>query len=191
MRGRLSYSCCFVGCGIQELFKTAHSILDQFPCSFILYTFSLRPCSAPFSRMDTATVCKKSRFISSDRLYFHRIDNLSISYHTISMLMLTSLSGDEILLPKYVNVSTNFSSLPQSDEMALFCLKHLHSRWGQYLLQPALSYATEILLESVYLLEVPGHLRNLRLLEFCEVSSASYLFQREFSFIISINIRST
>ena len=31
------------------------------------------------------------------------IDNLSVAVHTFSMRMLTSLSVDEILLPRYVN----------------------------------------------------------------------------------------
>ena len=43
------------------------------------------------------------------------IDNLSIAVR-----MLTSLSIDEILLPRYVNWSTNFRVLPLRMEMALF-----------------------------------------------------------------------
>ena len=39
---------------------------------------------------------------------FHMISNLSIAVHTFPMHMLASLSVDEILLPKYVNWSTNF-----------------------------------------------------------------------------------
>ena len=37
-----------------------------------------------------------------------QIDNLPIAYYTFARHMLTSLSVDEILLPKYVNLSTNF-----------------------------------------------------------------------------------
>ena len=36
------------------------------------------------------------------------VDCLSIGVHTLPMSMLTSFSVDEILLPKYMNWSTNF-----------------------------------------------------------------------------------
>ena len=38
MGGRWPYSCCFMGCCFQDLFKVAHIILVQFLCSF----FSIR-----------------------------------------------------------------------------------------------------------------------------------------------------
>ena len=37
---------------------------------------------------------------------FHKVDNLLV--HALPIHMLTSLSVDEILLPNYVNWSTNF-----------------------------------------------------------------------------------
>ena len=43
----------------------------------------------PFSSMDTATAWKKSRFILSDRLDFHMIDSLSITFHAFVRHMLT------------------------------------------------------------------------------------------------------
>ena len=39
------------------------------------------------------------------------IDNLSIIVHTFAMRILTSLSIDEIFLPKYVKLSTNSRGL--------------------------------------------------------------------------------
>ena len=60
------------------------------------------------SNNDTATIWKKSRSILSERLDFHMIDNLSIAINAFTMRILTSLSGDEILLPRCVNWSTNF-----------------------------------------------------------------------------------
>ena len=45
------------------------------------------------------------------------IDNLSIVTHTLSKHMLISISVDQILLPRYMNWSTNFRGLP-FNEMA-------------------------------------------------------------------------
>ena len=52
------------------------------------------------------------------------IDSLSIVFHAFSWCMLTSLSVDEILLLRYVNLSTNFLGLPLKVEMTS-CLKHM------------------------------------------------------------------
>ena len=41
--------------------------------------------------------------------------------------MLTSLSLDEMLLPRYVNWSTNSKGMPLRVEMAPSCLKHTNS----------------------------------------------------------------
>ena len=41
--------------------------------------------------------------------------------------MLTSLSVDEILLQKYVNLSTNFKGLTLEVEVAPFHLKHINT----------------------------------------------------------------
>ena len=43
--------------------------------------------------------------------------NLSIAIHTLLIYMLTSLSVDEILLPRYTNYS-NFKGLPYNEEIA-------------------------------------------------------------------------
>ena len=77
--------------------------------------------------MDTATAWKKSHFILSDRLDFHMIDSLSITLPTLANYMLTSLSGDEILLPRYVIWSTNFRGLPLRMKIAHFHLKYMNS----------------------------------------------------------------
>ena len=61
----------------------------------------------PYCSMDTAPVWKKSCFILLDRPDFYMIDSLLIVVHVFTMRMLTSLSVDEILLPRYVNLSTN------------------------------------------------------------------------------------
>ena len=46
------------------------------------------------------------------------VDNSSIAVHTLPACMLTSLSVDEILLPRDMNGSTNFKGLPFNEEMA-------------------------------------------------------------------------
>ena len=65
----------------------------------------------PYICIDTATALKKYRFILSERLDFDKIDNLSSAVHTFLMHMLISISVDEILLPRYVNSSSNFRGL--------------------------------------------------------------------------------
>ena len=65
----------------------------------------------PHSSTDTNLVGKKSCFILSERSHFHMIDTLSIAFHAFDRYMLTSLSVDEIFLPRYLNLSTNFISL--------------------------------------------------------------------------------
>ena len=55
------------------------------------------------------------------------IDKLSIAVHAFAMSMLTLLSVDEILLPKYVNFSTDFKGLPLSVEMTLSRSKYMYS----------------------------------------------------------------
>ena len=77
--------------------------------------------------MDTATYWKKLYFILLDRSNFYRIDNLWIAFHAFARCMLTSFSVDEMLLPRYVNWSTNFRGLLHRVEMASSCLKHMNS----------------------------------------------------------------
>ena len=48
----------------------------------------------------------------TERSDFHMIDKLSIATHTFAVRMLTWLSIDVILLPRYLNSSTNIRGLP-------------------------------------------------------------------------------
>ena len=95
----------------------------QFPCRFVLKRFikvlMVQPCNSTV----TARAWKNSRFISSERLDFHMVDNLSIAVHAFPMRMLTSLSVDEILEPMYVKSSTDYSALSFKVEMTPSCLK--------------------------------------------------------------------
>ena len=81
----------------------------------------------PYSKIDTAIAEKKSCFILSERSDFYMVNNLSMAVYAFTWHMLTSFSVDEILLPKYVNWSTNFRGLPFKVEMASFCFKHMNS----------------------------------------------------------------
>ena len=83
-----------------------------FLCSSRLVFFSVRFVSIhPYSCTVTAITWKKSSFILSDKSDFHMIDSLSIVFHTFARCMWTSLSVDEMLLPRFVNRSTDFKGL--------------------------------------------------------------------------------
>ena len=58
-------------------------------------------------------------FILSEKSDFYVVDNLSIVVYALPMLILTLLSVDEILLPMYMNWSTNFRGLPFNEKIAL------------------------------------------------------------------------
>ena len=122
MGGKWPHSCSFVRCWFQDLFWIACSILVYFLSCFFSMRFVSIYVVHPYSNIDTATAWKKSHFISSDRSNFHIINNQSIEVHTFAGRILTLLSVDEILLHRYVNLSTNFRV-----EMAPSRLKHMYS----------------------------------------------------------------
>ena len=107
----------------------AHSILVQLPSSF----FSIRLVSLhmvhPYNRIDTNTDWKKVRFILSDRSDFHMINNLSIVVHAFASRVYMSFSVDETLLPRHVNLSTNFREPLFRMETSPFLLK-THVLWA-------------------------------------------------------------
>ena len=106
--GKWPYSYGFVRCCFRDLFNITRSI---YMCSS--YLFSIRFVSVyvvlPYCSTDATTAWKKSRFILLDTSDFHLIESLSIAVHVFTRHILTSLSVDETLLPRYVNLSTNFS----------------------------------------------------------------------------------
>ena len=77
----------------------------------------------PYNSTYTINAWKTSCFLLSERSDFSMIDNLSIPVHALPMCLLTSLSVDEILLPKYVNWFINFRGFPSNEEMAPFWTK--------------------------------------------------------------------
>ena len=84
----------------------------------------------PYSSIDAVTAWKKLYFIFMDISNFHLIDNLPITVCIFTKHILISLSVDEILLPRYANLSTNFKGLPLRVEMAHSRLKYVHSCGG-------------------------------------------------------------
>ena len=115
MRGKWPHSCCFVGCHFYYRFKTAHDIFVYFPSSFFSKHFVIVQVIHPYTSTDAAW--KNSHFILSD---FHTIINLSTVVHALPMHVLTLLSFDEILLPRYMNWSNNFRGLSFNQDMATF-----------------------------------------------------------------------
>ena len=104
MGGRWPFNCCFGGCYFQDLFKTASSILMLFPSRFFSEYFVSIHGVHSHNSIDTAW--KKSHFILLDRSDFQMTDYLLIAFYAFHRCMLTSLSVDEMLLPRYVNWST-------------------------------------------------------------------------------------
>ena len=120
MGGRWLYSCCFVGCCFQDLFNTACSILEQWPSTFFSIHFVSIRVVHLYSSIDTIAARKKLRLNLLDRSDFHMTDSLSIAVHTFASHTLTSFSVDEMLLSRYVNLSTSFREPPFNVEMSHF-----------------------------------------------------------------------
>ena len=156
------------------------------PSSFFSISFVSVHVVHPWSSMDTVIALKKSCFILLYGPYFNMTNNFSITFHAFARHMLTSLLVDEMLLPKYVNWSTNLRGLPFRVKMILFCLKYWRSRNEPFFLLFALGYAVRfplglkcfiIYIDSVY------H-------SSCRISSC-FLLVKTLSFIRSMNVGST
>ena len=104
MGGRWPYSCCFLGCCRQDLFNIARSILMQLPSSFFYMRLISVYVVHPYSSIDTAAALKKLRFFLSVRSDFHMTDSQSLAVHVLASRVLMSVSVDETLLPRYVNL---------------------------------------------------------------------------------------
>ena len=102
----------FVECCFKDLFKTVCSIFVKFLSNFFSMHFISIQVVHLYNSTETTTAWKKSSFIFSERADFHMINNLSIAVHAFTMHILILLSVDEILLPRYMNWSTDFRDLP-------------------------------------------------------------------------------
>ena len=69
---------------------------------------------------------KEFPFIFYQTSDFYLVDNQPIVVHPSSMRMLTSLSLDEIILPKYVKILTNFRALSFEDYIVTSRLIHMN-----------------------------------------------------------------
>ena len=98
---------CFLECCFKDLFKTACNILVCFPFSFFTRCFVKVQVVQPYNSTDMAIAWKNPHFISSERSYFLMTVSLSLAFHALPMHMLTMLSVDEILLPRYMIQSTD------------------------------------------------------------------------------------
>ena len=107
------YSCCFVGCYFHYFFNIACSVLVQF-LSSIFFTHFINVHLVHLYR-------KKSHFILLERSDFHMIESLIVVVHSFTRCILTSLSVDETLLLRYVNLPTNFRRRPFTMACTPFC----------------------------------------------------------------------
>ena len=74
----------------------------------------------PYSRIDTTAAWKKLHFILSDRFDFHMINHLSIAVHEFISHLLMLFSVNQTLLPRLLNLSSNFREVPLNVEMPFF-----------------------------------------------------------------------
>ena len=118
MGGKWPYSSCFVERCFQDLFSIAHSIFVQFLSSLFFIGLVCVHVVHLYSNTDTTAAWKKLCFILSVRSDLLLIINLSIAVCAFVRHILVSLSIDEMLLPRYVNLSTNFGEPPFRVEMS-------------------------------------------------------------------------
>ena len=111
MGDKWPYSCCFMECYFQDMFKIIRSLLMQFLSSFFSRYFVSVHVLHLKSSIDTTAAWKKSHFILLDRSDFHMIDSQ----------ILISLLVDGMLL-RYGNLSSNIRELPSRVEMGVCVL---------------------------------------------------------------------
>ena len=127
MGSKCPYCCYFLGCCFQDFIIVVCSILVLFPSYF-------SPCVLlgsmwyihPYCSINTATIGKTFCFIVLEKANLQMINNLLLTVNDFARGMVTSLSVDEILLLRYMNLSTNFLGQPLRAEMAS-CFKHMSS----------------------------------------------------------------
>ena len=132
MEGKWPSSCCFVGCGLSEFFKTGRTILAYNSCiSLESQVVQLYVCT------DMVTGWKISCFIFSE-IWFSYDQQLSMIVPTFHWLFLSPPSVDVILRPMHMSWSNNFRGFAFKIQMALSSFKHryciyLHFSRGHYI----------------------------------------------------------
>ena len=122
------------------------------------------------SRIDMATAWNKYHFISLDRSDFYMIDNLSIAVHTFAKGILVSLLVNATMLPRHVNLSTNFRGPPLRVDVASSHLKHRYSHCLHQAMQQGFSLG-RCICKKCYIICII-HVYYI----FCRISSASCFF---------------
>ena len=127
MGGKWPYISCLVEFCVQNLYITMHRILVLFTSSF----FSMHLVSVqvvhPYSSFTQPQLERNPMLFCRRDQIFYMINNLLIVFHTFVTLMLTSFSEDEIWLPRYVNLWTNFRGKPLRVEMPPSNFKYVNS----------------------------------------------------------------
>ena len=95
MVGKWPYSCCFVGCCLQDLFSIACSILVYLSSSFFFICLINIHVVHPYSNINMTAAWKELRFILSVRSDFHMTDILSIAVHVFASRVLMSVLVDK------------------------------------------------------------------------------------------------
>ena len=130
MGGRWPYSCCFV----ENCFQDSKQHTEFLRSSYLAFSpsFFCMQVVHPYCSTDanTATIWMKSRCVLSERSY-----NLLKAIHIFARCMLTSLSVDELLLPRYVNWS-NFRGFQLNVKMVPSSLKYINSVLFVFTLRP-------------------------------------------------------
>ena len=129
----------------EGLFKTASCILVKFPSSFFTICFVTVHIVHLYFSLEAYPARKVPHFILLERLDLQTIDMLPVAFHTFDWYLLKSFSIDVMLVPMYLNGSSNFIGLPITVEMAWFYLKQLLSVFLVIILMPMLPAACAML----------------------------------------------
>ena len=126
--GKWLYSCCFVGMLLPGFAKNrSRRVL---PINLFSMCFIWVQVVQPYYSTNTHLV--RILILFHQWSNFPMVDNLSIVVHALPMHILTSLSVDEILLPRYMNWSTNFRVFQFYEEMIPSWLKDSNSILSEF-----------------------------------------------------------
>ena len=108
-----------LGYVVSRIFLYQHIVSN---CSFQVVFFFMHFVGVQVVHLYSSTD-KTIAWMKSQRCYFHVTDNLSMTVYAFARCMKKSLSVDETLLPRYVNLSFDFSVLLLKLEIVLSYLK--------------------------------------------------------------------
>ena len=174
----------------------SYRFLEQFPLSFFSVRFVNIHVVHLYSSVYITAAWKKSHSILLDRWDFHMINSLLIAVQASARHM-TWLLVDETLLPRYMNLYTNFKGI-YSDLHCELLIKtyvlrfvHVHVETNAFCsLLPTMlrGFGFGRCICKKYYVNCIVYLRN----SFCRISSCSCFFSvNSFSFIRSIDVLTT